>query len=163
MYYRAVLGRDYETQICSLARSLEVVGERWTLLIIRSVWLGTRRFEELQRVLGISRPVLSARLDRLVTEGVLECRRYGRHPHRHEYVLTAKGAELWPTLVHLVRWGDTYYPEPDGPPLLLEHRGCGGHPDPELRCDRCGTPLSADTAVPRPGPGGKAARGRFAP
>lgn len=149
-----MLSRDYDSQVCSLARSLEVVGERWTLLIIRSVWLGVRRFEELQRVLGVSRPVLSSRLDRLVEEGVLERRQYSNHPRRHEYLLTTKGAKLWPALIHLMRWGDAYYPEPEGPPLLIEHRDCGGHPTAELRCDRCDAPLSAETVIPKPGPAG---------
>jgi DNA-binding HxlR family transcriptional regulator len=147
-----VLGRDYNTQVCSLARSLEVVGERWTLLIVRSVWLGVQRFDDLQGVLGVSRPVLSARLDRLVDEGVLERRQYSKHPRRHEYLLTAKGAELWPALIHLMRWGDTHYPEPEGPPLLIEHRDCGGRPTAELRCDRCDALLTAETVTPKPGP-----------
>jgi DNA-binding HxlR family transcriptional regulator len=133
----------------------EVVGERWTLLIVRSVWAGARRFEELQRTLGISRPVLSARLEHLVEEDVLERRQYSHRPPRYEYLLTSKGQKLWPALIHLMQWGDAHYPEPDGPPTLIEHRGCGGHPAADLSCDRCGAPLSAETAVPRPRPAGK--------
>jgi DNA-binding HxlR family transcriptional regulator len=152
-YTATVLHREYDTQTCSIARSLEVVGERWSLLILRSVALGAHRFDDLQRALGVTRSVLSTRLGRLVDEGVLERRRYSEHPPRDAYHLTAKGAELWPVLVHLLRWGDRHYPEPGGPPRLLEHRGCGGHPDLHLHCDRCGEPLEREDIRTLPGPG----------
>jgi len=147
-----VLKREYETQTCSIARSLEVVGERWSLLILRSVLLGARRFDELLDVLGIPRSVLTARLRRLVDEGVLERRPYQEHPPRHEYRATAKGRDLWPVLAHLMRWGDAHYPDARGVPMLVEHRDCGGRPDEHLVCDRCGEPLHWGCVVVRPGP-----------
>jgi DNA-binding HxlR family transcriptional regulator len=151
-----VLKRDYETQTCSIARALEVVGERWSLLIVRSVFVGRHRFDDLLGALGITRSVLSDRLDRLVAEGVLERVRYQEHPPRHEYRLTDKGRKLWPALMHLMQWGDAYYPAPDGPPRIVEHAGCGGHPDAYLHCERCGEPLDASRVVVLPGPGAAA-------
>jgi DNA-binding HxlR family transcriptional regulator len=147
-----VLKREYETQTCSIARSLEVVGERWSLLILRSVLLGARRFDELLDVLGIPRSVLTERLRRLVDEGVLERRPYQEHPPRHEYRATAKGRDLWPVLAHLMRWGDAHYPDARGVPMVVEHRDCGGRPDAHLLCDRCGEPLHWGSVVVRPGP-----------
>jgi DNA-binding HxlR family transcriptional regulator len=147
-----VLRREYETQVCSIARSLEVVGERWSLLVLRSVLLGVRRFDELQEALGITRSVLTARLRHLVDEGVLERRPYQDRPTRYEYHATEKGLELWPVLTHLLRWGDRHYPEPEGPPRVLLHRDCGGQPDDHLLCDRCGARLSARDMRAEPGP-----------
>src|SRR3954471_9841647 len=121
-----MLGRRYDDQVCSIARSLEIVGERWTLLVLREAFLGTRRFDDFQRSLGIARNVLTERLARLVDEGVLEGRRYQERPERYEYRLTEKGIELWPVMVHLLQWGDHHYPDEAGPPRVLTHRGCGG-------------------------------------
>ena len=148
-----MLKRDYETQTCSIARSLEVVGERWSLLIVRSVLLGVHRFDDLLEELGITRSVLTTRLQRLVDEGVLKRVPYQERPPRHEYRATAKGRELFPVIAHLLRWGDAHYPEPAGVPRIIEHRGCGGRPDDHLLCDRCGEPLSYFNAAVRPGPG----------
>jgi DNA-binding HxlR family transcriptional regulator len=139
--------------VCSIARALEVVGERWSLLILRSVLLGVRRFDDLQAELGITRSVLTARLHRLVDEGVLARARYQDRPARYEYVPTEKGVELWPVLTHLMRWGDAHYPTPAGPPRIARHAGCGGRPDDHLVCDRCGEPLTARTIESIPGPG----------
>jgi DNA-binding HxlR family transcriptional regulator len=148
-----VLKRDYETQTCSIARSLEIVGERWSLLILRSVLLGVHRFDDLLKELGITRSVLTTRLQRLVDEGVLERVPYQERPPRHEYRATAKGRELWPVVLHLLRWGDAHYPEPTGAPRIIEHAGCGGRPDDHLLCDRCGDPLTYFNTTARPGPG----------
>jgi DNA-binding HxlR family transcriptional regulator len=148
-----MLGRDYDTQVCSIARALEVVGERWSLLLLRSVFLGRHRFDELLDDLGITRSVLSARLKRLEEEGVLERRRYRERPERFEYHATDKGRALWPALHHLMRWGDTYYPEPGGAPRIIEHRDCGGHAEDDLICDRCGEPLELGALRARRGPG----------
>ena len=136
-----MLGREYPGQVCSIARSLEIVGERWTLLILRDALLGTRRFEEFQRSLGIARNVLADRLGRLVDEGVLEKRRYQERPDRFEYRPTEKGVGLWPVIAHLLLWGDEHYAGADGPPRRLEHRGCGGTLDEQLACTRCGAQL----------------------
>jgi DNA-binding HxlR family transcriptional regulator len=115
-----VLKRDYEGQICSIARALEVVGERWTLLIVRDVFLGLRRFDQLQESLGIARNVLTDRLNRLVDEGILERVRYSERPERYEYRLTAKGRELNIALTALRQWGDKYLSEK--PPRVLRRK-----------------------------------------
>jgi len=115
-----MLKRDYEGQNCSIARALEVVGERWTLLIVRDAFLGLRRFDEFQESLGIARNVLTDRLNRLVEEGILERARYSERPERHEYRLTAKGRELNIALTALRQWGDTYLSEK--PPRLLRRK-----------------------------------------
>ena len=115
-----MLKRDYEGQNCSIARALEVVGERWTLLIVRDAFLGLRRFDEFQESLGIARNVLADRLNRLVEEGILERARYSERPERHEYRLTAKGRELIIALTALRQWGDTYLSEK--PPRLLRRK-----------------------------------------
>src|SRR5438128_9499987 len=111
-----MLNRTYEGQNCSVARALEVVGERWTLLIIRDALLGLRRFDEFQRNLGIARKVLADRLRRLVDEGILERVPYQQRPERYEYHLTRKGRDLHVALVGLRRWGDAYCSEK--PPML---------------------------------------------
>src|SRR5437763_12694703 len=105
-YTRTVLRRDYDNQNCSIARTLEIVGERWTPLILRDALLGRRRFEDFQRSLGIARNVLSDRLARLVEAGILERRPYQRRPERFEYVLTDKGRELRVAVIALMNWGD---------------------------------------------------------
>jgi DNA-binding HxlR family transcriptional regulator len=115
-----VLKRDYEGQNCSIARALEVVGERWTLLIVRDVFLGLRRFDELQASLGVARNVLSDRLNRLVEEEILERVAYSERPPRYEYRLTAKGLELNVALTALRQWGDKYLSEK--PPRLLRRK-----------------------------------------
>lgn len=148
-----MLRNDYEGQACNIAAALEVVGERWSLLIVREVFLGVRRFEEMQADLGIARNVLQTRLSRLVEHGVLERRLYQEHPPRHEYLLTEKGIDLWPTMVALMRWGDEHVSRPAGPPVLLEHRGCGGGVDEHRTCESCGARLSARDVTARPGPG----------
>ena len=115
-----MLRRDYEGQNCSIARALEVVGERWTLLIVRDVFLGLRKFDEIQASLGIARNVLADRLNRLVEEGVLERVRYSERPERYEYRLTRKGRELHIALAGLQQWGDRYLSQK--PPVLLRRR-----------------------------------------
>jgi DNA-binding HxlR family transcriptional regulator len=148
-----MLHNEYTGQACSIAAALEVVGERWSLLIVREIFLGVRRFDEMQADLGIARNVLDTRLKRLIEQGVLERRRYQEHPPRYEYLLTEKGVELWPTLVELMRWGDEHAPRADGPPVLLEHRDCGGALDDHRICERCGARVSAREVRALPGPG----------
>ena len=141
-----MLHRDYPSQYCPVASTLEVVGERWTLLIVRDVFLGIRRFEDLQRDLGIARNVLQARQERLVEEGVLVKRPYQDRPLRCEYRLTEKGADLWPVLVALLKWGDLHGLEGERP-MILQHRGCGGELDDRRRCTTCGADISYTEAV----------------
>ena len=148
-----MLGRDYQSQVCSIARALELVGERWTLLILRDVFLGVRRFDDLQDELGVARNVLAARLDRLTENGILERIPYGERPVRYEYGLTDKGRALWPVLVELLQWGDQYTPNPKGPPTVLRHIGCGGTLGRDRKCTRCGSLLEYGQTRAEPGPG----------
>ena len=103
-----MLNRTYDDQDCSIARTLEILGERWTLLIVRDIFNGSRRFDQLQDGLGIARNVLATRLGRLIEEGVIEKRAYRERPVRHEYFLTEKGLDLWPVLIAMLAWGDRY-------------------------------------------------------
>ncbi len=137
-----MLPSTYTGQNCSIAKSLELLGERWTLLVVREAFLGTRRFEGFLERLEIARNVLSARLARLVDEGVLEKVAYQERPARYEYRLTEKGVDLWPVIVSLLQFGDRYY-APDGPPVILRHRDCGGEVDDHRMCSECGARLSA--------------------
>jgi DNA-binding HxlR family transcriptional regulator len=148
-----VLKRDYPEQTCSIARSLEVIGERWTLLILRDAILGLQRFEEFQEDLGIATNVLTNRLRLLCDEQVLERIPDPERPGRPKYVLTEKGAQLGPALIVLMKWGDRHYPTPGGPPRLTIHAGCGGNIGSDLLCDRCGEPLRPGEIEFRPGPG----------
>lgn len=148
-----MLHNTYAGQTCSVARTLELVGERWTLLILRDAFLGIRRFDDFQRSLGVARNVLNTRLQRLVESGLLERRLYQERPQRHEYVLTGTGLELWPAIVALMQWGDRHLAGEGGPPLLLEHRGCGGRMTDKRTCERCGAELGPRDVRAFPGPG----------
>jgi DNA-binding HxlR family transcriptional regulator len=150
---RLVLHNTYEGQTCSIARTLEIIGERWTLLILRDAFLGVRRFDDFQRNLGVARNVLNVRLQRLMDAGLLERRRYQERPERYEYRLTGRGIDLWPGLVALMQWGDRHLAGADGPPLLLEHEGCGGAVTDRRTCEACGEPLGVHDVRPVPGPG----------
>jgi DNA-binding HxlR family transcriptional regulator len=147
-----VLGNTYSGQNCSVAGALELVGERWTLLILREAFLGTRRFDEFQGTLGIARNVLQSRLERLVDEGVLRRERYQERPARFEYKLTRKGVDLWPVIVSLMKWGDKYT-APNGPPVIMRHVGCGGEIDDRRICAACGKHLEASESRAELGPG----------
>jgi DNA-binding HxlR family transcriptional regulator len=147
-----MLRRDYANQNCSLAGALEVIGERWTLLIVRNAFYGIRRFDDHQRWLGIARNVLQSRLTRLVDEGILSKQLYQERPPRYEYRLTQKGRDLWPVLVTLLQWGDRHAAG-EGVPVLLRHKDCGGGIDAHLRCDSCGADLTARDVEPASGPG----------
>jgi DNA-binding HxlR family transcriptional regulator len=130
-------------QDCSIAQALAVVGDRWTLLVLREAFLRTRRFEDFLAHTGAPRPILSDRLKTLVEHGVLERRQYSDRPPRFEYRLTEKGLDLYPVLVSLLRWGDRWLMGDDGPPKVLRHRGCGSRIHPELACPDCGEWLEA--------------------
>jgi DNA-binding HxlR family transcriptional regulator len=148
-----VLRRDYPGLDDSVAKALEVIGERWSLLIVRTVMHGNRRFGEMQESLGIARNVLSARLQRLVDEEILERRAYQENPPRYEYFLTEKGLDLWPALIALLNWGDRYSPSPEGPRRLIVHKECGGTVSERGICESCGKLLHARDAKQVPGPG----------
>jgi len=144
-YCEGMLKRDYPTQYCSMASTLEVIGERWTILIVRDIFLGIRRFDDLQRDLGVARNILQTRLEGLVDHGILVKRPYQERPVRYEYRLTAKGADLWPVLVSLLHWGDRHAIDGE-PPVLLVHRECGGELDDRRRCVACGADVSVTEA-----------------
>jgi DNA-binding HxlR family transcriptional regulator len=150
-----MLGNEYEGQICSIARSLELVGERWTLLVVREIFHGRRKFSEMQRSLGVARNVLTARLQRMVDEGILERRPYSERPERYEYFLTEKGLDLWPVMIALMHWGDKYEPQPGGPPSIVVHKECGGEIDDRRICTKCGKQLDVREAKAIDGPGMK--------
>ena len=147
-----VLPRDYTGQNCSVARSLEILGERWTLLVLRDAFLGVARFELFQRRLKVAPNILTKRLSTLTEAGVLERRRYQERPERFEYVLTDAGKELLPVLVDLMRWGDAHF-APNGPPSVLRHAGCGGELGRGAACQACGRPVEADDVEWYRGPG----------
>src|SRR3954454_15434951 len=147
-----MLGRTYEGQNCSVAKALELIGERWTVLILREVFFGRRRFDEMAENLKIARNVLTGRLQRLVDEGVLEKVAYQERPARFEYRLTEKGLDLWPVLVTLMQFGDRYY-APAGPPIVLTHRDCGGTGDDHRIGMACGARLAARDVRAHEGPG----------
>jgi DNA-binding HxlR family transcriptional regulator len=151
-----MLRSDYPGQFCSIAKSLEVIGERWSLLIVRDILNGNRRFGEIQQSLGIARNVLSARLQGLLDEEILERRAYQESPPRYEYFLTEKGLDLWPALIALMHWGDRYSAGPDGAPRLIVHKLCGGEVSDRGTCERCGEVLHARDARQVPGPGWEA-------
>jgi DNA-binding HxlR family transcriptional regulator len=134
-----------------VAKSLELIGERWTMLVVREVFLGNRRFDEMAARLSIARNVLTTRLARLVEEGVLEKVRYQERPERFEYRLTEKGLDLWPIMVSLIQYGDRYY-APEGPPMILRHKRCGGRVDAHRICSTCGERLTARDVTAEPGP-----------
>ncbi len=137
---------------CSVAQCLEVVGEWWSLLIVRDCFMGVTRFDDFVERLGIARNVLRQRLSTLVEAGVLERVPYSERPLRHEYRLTDKGRDLWPVITAMRQWGDRYAAE-HGPPVRIRHRACGHVVDPVLVCPDCGEPVEARDYTALPGPG----------
>lgn len=137
---------------CSVAQCLEVVGEWWSMLIVRDAFLGVTRFDRFQERLGISRNVLNERLGRLVEAGVFDKVLYSEHPPRYDYRLTDKGRDLWPVLTAMRQWGDRHA-APEGPPLQLVHKACGAVADAVLACSQCGEPIGPRDVRAVPGPG----------
>jgi DNA-binding HxlR family transcriptional regulator len=142
-----------EEEQCSVARTMAVIGDRWTLLILRECFLRVRRFEELQAKLGITRHLLSERLKKLVRFGVLQRARYQERPARYEYILTKRGLDLHPIVMTIVHWGDTHMVDERGRPKLLEHKKCGKLFDPVMVCSECGEPIGAKQVEAYDGPG----------
>jgi DNA-binding HxlR family transcriptional regulator len=138
---------------CSLARALAVLGDRWTLLVLRESFMGVRRFEDFEKGLKIARRVLSERLRLLVAEDVLRKVPYQERPTRYEYRLTEKGLALYPAILSLVHWGDRFYAGDAGPPVLHTHLACGHDFRSVLTCSECGETLDAREVSLRPGPG----------
>jgi len=144
--------RDIGGLPCSVARALSVVGDRWTLLILRDTFLGVRRFEDFQRDLGTTRHRLTDRLRTLVAHGILERVRYQTHPPRFEYRLTDKGRDLWHVITAMRQWGDRHA-APDGPPMELIHKSCAHVSEAAVVCSECGEPMGARDVRAVPGPG----------
>lgn len=145
------LGKDYATQQCSIARALEVIGERWTLLVVRDAFYGVRRYSDFLAHLGAPRAVLASRLQALVEAGVLEKRRYQESPPRDEYVLTERGIGLWPVLRSLGRWGRDL---PDTLPMRhFHHVDCGTELGAYGECPACRIPVHPADIEMRPGAG----------
>ena len=142
-----------EDEQCSVARTVSVIGDRWTLLILRDCFMRVRRFEAFQSRLGITRHLLAERLRKLVAAGVLRKVAYQQRPLRHEYILTQKGLDLYPIIMGIVHWGDIHMGDERGRPLLHEHKACGHHFDPVLVCSECRETLTARDVVVHPGPG----------
>lgn len=142
---------DVDQQVCSVARALAVVGERWTLLLVRDAFKGTRRFDDFQRNLGVSRHRLAERLKALVEAGVLTKVPYRERPVRYEYRLTRKGLGLYPVLVSLSHWGDQWLSDDAGQPLIYWHSRCGKPTEPVLTCRECGDPLRPEEVSTRHG------------
>jgi DNA-binding HxlR family transcriptional regulator len=141
--------KSFSEMDCSIAQSLEAVGEWWSLLIVRDAFLGVRRFDDFQRHLGISRNVLRQRLSHLVKFGILDKVPYSTRPPRSEYRLTDAGRDLWPVIASLRRWGDRHA-APNGPPIVFIHRACGQSSHVEMVCSACHEPIAfgdADVAA----------------
>ena len=136
-----------QPRACSIARALDVVGEKWALLAVREVFLGNRRFDEMIRRTGAPRDTLSARLRTLVASGILERRQYSEHPARYEYRLTEAGRDLYPVIVTLMRWGDKHLAGDDGPPMVLDHH-CGHRLEARLVCESCGEAVDPRDTTP---------------
>ncbi|MFF2303496.1 winged helix-turn-helix transcriptional regulator [Streptomyces sp. NPDC058128] len=147
------LPRDYRGQTCALARSMEIVGERWTLLILRDAFYGVRRFGEFAAHLGVPRAVLADRLGTLTEAGVLERRPETGTGRREVYGLTPKGVALWPAVRALTAWGEEFHPADGGPRRVLLHAGDEAPLDPDGRCTKCGTAVPVADVVVAPGPG----------
>ena len=144
---------NFGEMACSIARTLDVIGEPWSPLILRDVWVGFTRFEQIQADLGISRKVLAERLAWLVQSGVLAREQYSARPPRHEYVLTEKGAQLCDVLLVMAGWGDRWLAGAAGAPVLYRHHSCDHIARAEVRCSHCGDALGVDNIDALPGPG----------
>jgi DNA-binding HxlR family transcriptional regulator len=144
--------KDFPRDNCSVASTLGVIGERWTMHVLREAFLGVRRFEDFRRNIGVARNILSDRLNTLVAEGILRRELYSERPPRYEYRLTRKGVDLYGILIELMKWGNRWAPKPDGPALVLRHRDCGSVMEPVQACPDCGKPVHAWDVEALPGP-----------
>ncbi len=151
-YILGMRWRDIGSETCSVARTLSVVGDRWTLLVLREAFLRTRKFEDFQNRLGVARNILANRLQRLVDHGVLERSKYQEKPARYEYRLTDKGLDLYPVIMSLVAWGDRWMDDGEGRPIEHVHQDCGHVMRPVQTCSECGGPIHARNVRPRLGP-----------
>jgi DNA-binding HxlR family transcriptional regulator len=144
--------KDVKSQTCSIARALAEVGDRWTLLIVRDAMLGARTFGDFLEGTGAARNILTTRLERLVTAGILRRRQQEQASSRHEYVLTPKGVDLYPVMMTLVRWGNTWHDDGLGKPIEHTHATCGHTFEVAVTCLACGEEALPQDTQPRPGP-----------
>src|ERR1019366_7206888 len=144
--------KSFADMECSIAQCLEIVGEWWSMLLVRDAFLGVTRFDALQRRLGISRNILRQRLTWLVEAGFFVREPYSEHPPRYDYRLTDKGRDLWPVLTAMRQWGD-HYSAPSGPPPVVTHKGCGSSADAVLGCGSCGERVGPRDVRAAAGPG----------
>ena len=142
-------------QPCSFSRTLSVIGDRWSLMILRDCFMKVRRFEDFHERLGIGRPILTDRLKKLVANFVLTKVAYQENPMRYEYRLTQKGLDLYPVIMSIVHWGDVHMVDRKGRPLLHHHIKCGHSFDPVLTCSECAEPIAAREVAISPGPGAR--------
>jgi DNA-binding HxlR family transcriptional regulator len=152
---------DFHAMPCSIARTLAIVGEAWTPLILRDVVFGLTKFDEIQRDLGVATNVLTDRLTTLVEHELLSREPYQHRPLRYRYQLTDKGADLLPVLLSLMKWGDRWTAEPAGPPVTIVHRRCGQPTEPLMVCSACKGPVHAGEVAARGGPGGHRGPGAY--
>jgi len=152
--------QQIDTMTCSLARTLSVVGDRWTMLVLRDVFLGIRRFDAIQQDLQLTPHRLSDRLRKLVRDGILRRVAYEKHPRRFEYRLTEKGFDLYPSIATMTEWGDRWMAGRAGVPVELVHQPCGHKINPKLVCPSCNLKIDARDMSARPGP---ALKGRGLP
>jgi DNA-binding HxlR family transcriptional regulator len=150
--------KEIDSQPCSIARTLSVIGDRWTMLILRSAFLRTRRFDDFQQQIGMTSHLLANRLNKLVKMGVMEKRPYQERPLRYEYRLTEQGRDLYPVLLSLVAWGDKWLDGGEGPPLEYLHQRCGHKHRAVMVCSECREPIDPREVTPLAGPGLRAAQ-----
>lgn len=136
---------DLSRRTCTVARTVEIVGDSWSQMIIHELFLGTRRFDEMQRLTGASPHLISVRLKRLEAEGIVRREAYSTRPVRHEYRLTEKGRDLWPLIIAMKSWGDRWLDETGDAPITLTHKDCGHQTKPHLVCSACDAPIQAVT------------------
>ena len=153
--------RSFPRDWCPVGAAVDYFGDRWMLLVLREAFFGVRQFEELLRNTGAARNILTNRLGRLVEGGILEKQLYSERPPRSEYRLTEKGIDLWPVIIAMSSWGQKWGELEAGPPIRLEHKGCGAVMEPRLTCPECGEALDARSVRVVPGPAILASAGRL--
>ena len=139
---------DLSSKSCSIARAVASVGDEWTIMIVREMFLGSRRFDEFLRQTGMSSHLLAQRLKKLEKQGVIRREPYSKHPPRDEYRLTAMGRELWPVVIALKQWGDRWLGEGE-PAVQIVHKNCGQITQPQMICSECKAPMTAHDAEAR--------------